>query len=73
MVFQDLSSGNLIQIGKKLIGLYTCILNVDSVGFYVVALNVCLKPYDLWHRRLGHVSGTVFRKITGMKHVSHDT
>lgn len=72
MVFQDLFNGSPIQIGKEHNGLYTCVLNVDSTDADIVALNVCLSPYNLWHRRLGHVSESVFKKIIGLNRICHN-
>lgn len=72
VVFQDLYSGNPIQIGRELSGLYTCVSAVNNFVFLDSPLSVSLKPYVLWHKTLGHVSDYVFRRISSLNHISHN-
>ncbi|XP_075092017.1 uncharacterized protein LOC107793056 [Nicotiana tabacum] len=74
-VFQELFSGRVKAIGREDIGLY--ILSRQTIpGSNTINLNTMetevnketsSSDIDLWHRRLGHVSTTVFKKLLSEK------
>ncbi|XP_052619825.1 uncharacterized protein LOC128126128 [Lactuca sativa] len=66
-VLNDLHTKNLIGMGKERDGLYY----LEPMEKKKVAMAV-LRKYDVWHRRLGHTSEGVLRKIQQIGDVVDD-
>lgn len=70
LIWQDLYSGKVKGIGRKQCGLYVVVADINkrlmSNEIKITHLSSKDEDYDLLHKRLGHPSSTVMRKIPAL-------